>query len=301
MKTFRLLVLVAALSTVLVLASSAGAATTIGSKCVSNNGAPSTLFTTGTANGESYVVPSNGVLTAWGTDRTQDPNPAAVAAVLGSPTGPNWVVLSSTAYETVPGSSAASFLARLPVSAGQTLGSATFFSGSPVMCSTSNVSDVGVYFGNPVAIGVPFAPVSITTYKAAIWATIEPDGDGDGYGDESQDKCPQSAAWQNPCPVLKIGQLLSATSTEIKILASTTVDTTLTATATVTIASKTKATFKSKATAFTASKFKTIKLKLPTSVKNALKKKSLKATVTLTGNGIANTATATSKVTLKKK
>lgn len=301
MKTLRLPVLVAVLSTALALASSAGAATTIGSKCVSNSGSPSTHFTTGTSNGESYVVPFNGVLTTWGTDRTQDPNPASVAAVLGSPTGPNWVVLSSTAYENVPGSSAASFAARLPVSAGQTLGSATFYSNPPVMCSTSNISDAGVYYGNPIAVGTPFSPTTINSYKAAIWATIEPDADGDGYGDDSQDKCPQSAAWQNPCPELKIAQQLSASSSEIKILASTTVDTTLTATATVTIASKTKATFKSKATAFTAGKFKTIKLKLPSSVKNALKKKSLKATVTLSGNGIANTATTTSKVTLKKK
>lgn len=101
--------------------------------------------------------------------------------------------------------------------------------------------------------------------------------------------------------MLKIARQLSATSSEIRILASTTVDTSLTATATVTIASKTKATFKSKATPFVAATFKTIKLKLPSSVKNALKSKKLKATVTVTGSGLANTATATSKITLKKR
>jgi hypothetical protein len=41
-------------------------------------------------------------------------------------------------------------------------------------------------------------------------AKIEPDIDGDGYGDETQDKCPQSAAYQTACPVVKLSSRASA-------------------------------------------------------------------------------------------
>jgi hypothetical protein len=32
-----------------------------------------------------------------------------------------------------------------------------------------------------------------------VQATIEPDADGDGYGDETQDQCPTQASTQGPC------------------------------------------------------------------------------------------------------
>jgi hypothetical protein len=43
--------------------------------------------------------------------------------------------------------------------------------------------------------------------QVPVVARIEPDLDGDGYGDETQDKCPQSAAYQTPCPVVTVSSL----------------------------------------------------------------------------------------------
>jgi hypothetical protein len=140
----------------------------------------------------------------------------------------------------------------------------------------------------------------------ALWAYEEPDVDGDGYGDETQDKCPQSATYAlTPCPVLSISQQVSTTSKQINILAAASVDTQLTAVAVVSIPKigKKKAkrvTIQGKAQPFSAGKLKTIKLKLPSSVKSALKKKKLSTAVTISGNGLANTATVTSKVKLKR-
>lgn len=37
-----------------------------------------------------------------------------------------------------------------------------------------------------------------------LTATVEDDRDGDGYGDETQDGCPQSAAYQGPCPTITL-------------------------------------------------------------------------------------------------
>jgi len=37
--------------------------------------------------------------------------------------------------------------------------------------------------------------------EVLISGTVEPDADGDGFGDETQDGCPSSAAYQGDCPV----------------------------------------------------------------------------------------------------
>ncbi|HEX8690132.1 MAG TPA: hypothetical protein VF729_07800 [Solirubrobacterales bacterium] len=39
---------------------------------------------------------------------------------------------------------------------------------------------------------------------AAVSVVVEPDVDGDGFGDETQDKCPQSAAVQIDCPPITL-------------------------------------------------------------------------------------------------
>ena len=33
-----------------------------------------------------------------------------------------------------------------------------------------------------------------------VSAILEPDADGDGFGDETQDQCPTDASTQGPCP-----------------------------------------------------------------------------------------------------
>jgi hypothetical protein len=169
------------------------------------------------------------------------------------------------------------------------------------MCNTANALDLG-NFGSADAVGETVPGPATPNYRNAIWAQLEADADGDGYGDDTQDKCPQSAAFQNACPVLAISQQLSASSKQIKVLATASVNTSLTATATTKISSKKTVTFKSKASAFSAGQLKTVKLSLPSSVKSALaalkKSKKLKVTVTLSGNGLANTATSVKSISL---
>jgi hypothetical protein len=56
----------------------------------------------------------------------------------------------------------------------------------------------------------PFPLNSTRRYEALgqtgvpVVAIVEPDRDGDGYGDETQDGCPQSAAYQGPCPTIAL-------------------------------------------------------------------------------------------------
>ena len=46
-----------------------------------------------------------------------------------------------------------------------------------------------------------------------IPSLVEPDADGDGYGDETQDQCPTDASTQGPCPAPKVAPAPPAPTT----------------------------------------------------------------------------------------
>jgi hypothetical protein len=97
--------------------------------------------------------------------------------------------------------------ARVPVQAGDFLGLA----GNPygAYCETTDEADTfkSAIGGTPVGSTFKVEALSKPLLQAPIVARIEPDADGDGYGDETQDKCPQSAAYQSPCPVVTVSSL----------------------------------------------------------------------------------------------
>jgi hypothetical protein len=94
------------------------------------------------------------------------------------------------------------FNVRVPVQAGDRIGTVSS-GGSLLVCEEpSPGASLGLIVGNPIT-------GSTATYldhpeelgRIAIFATVEPDADGDGYGDETQDKCPTDASTQGPCPM----------------------------------------------------------------------------------------------------
>ena len=58
------------------------------------------------------------------------------------------------------------------------------------------VTDVDVPLGQTTA----FTPVTGSDFRVDIAATVEPDRDGDGFGDLTQDQCPTDASRQSACP-----------------------------------------------------------------------------------------------------
>lgn len=288
-------------------AGAASAAVQVGQKCATPDGGPPVTFQRSIASGESFVVPSNGIITKWGTNRTGLSGLQLAAATIGTWTGTQWTVVSSAPFVDVPVGVASEYPVRLPVSAGQTLGSVSFNSNAS-MCQTGDLGDTVDYDVNYQAAGASFIPSGpIFSYRANIWASLEADIDKDGYGDETQDKCPQSAALQAACPVLVVSQRLKATKGAIAITAAASVDTSLTTTAKVKLPKRGKkkartVTFSAGPKEFKAGQLTRLSLKLPSSVKSALaavkKSKKLKFTVTLTGSGLANTATSTGSISL---
>lgn len=116
--------------------------------------------------------------------------------VVGEATGGSLALQGSDTYD-----------ARVPIQAGDYLGIA----GNPyaAYCETKEAGDTfgAAVGGTPVGstFRVELAPVG--GLQVPIAARVEPDVDGDGYGDETQDQCPQSAAYQTPCPVVTVSSL----------------------------------------------------------------------------------------------
>ena len=96
------------------------------------------------------------------------------------------------------------FDSRIPVQAGDRLG---FFgpSGAVIYCNVPGAKNPAGAFEGGIGVGgsTPFVEVG-SEGRIPVFAVLEPDADNDGFGDETQDKCPQNAAVQVPCPVVAL-------------------------------------------------------------------------------------------------
>jgi hypothetical protein len=185
----------------------ATAATEAGDECVGNlAGGPFTLVPEAHASGGALPLsaPTAGVVTAWKVNSGLTATvPEFMAAFRPTGKSGTFEVIGESNQEDVK-QGLNVFSTRIPVHAGDRFGPVPVGEESPVYCSTGNSGDEAWSFPGSVGVG------SIHTYAAGIKtrvplvAVIEPDRDGDGYGDETQDGCPQSAAYQGPCPTISL-------------------------------------------------------------------------------------------------
>jgi len=184
----------------------AATATTLGQpgatpvSCVGTSTAGSMLATEG-ASGPSYTAAADGVLTSF----TYVANAAAgqVRAVVfsDSSTAGARNVVAKSPLQTATVSTTNTFPIRVPIKAGQHLGMGTV--GASMACGAIGVA------GDIIGVSGPFDADTQTLmtftnslggFRPNIFAVVEPDTDVDGYGDVSQDQCPQSRLTQGACP-----------------------------------------------------------------------------------------------------
>jgi len=220
----------------LFVASSASAATEVGNDCKATSGSGGVTFTQlAKAPGSPLPIEAPaGVITRWKVN-SGIPTPVAQQLVILRQTGkPNefLTVAESASATIVEGLN--SFETRIPVQAGDRLGAAPGSSGGAIpaglYCPTGNPADLMGAFAGDVAPGSTNTYPPNANFQVAISAIVEPDADHDGFGDETQDKCPQLAALQTPCPPVT----LSASSAAQKGLASVLVTASTQASVTVT-------------------------------------------------------------------
>jgi hypothetical protein len=183
------------------------AATKVGSDCLATGSAENfTLVQMGKAPGSPLptAVPMGGVVTEWKVESGLASVFAEALRVFRPSGNPNELkTLAQSGTEAiVPGTNV--FATRIPVRAGDLVGA---FAASPsgvLYCPTGTAADVmgAVHFDAAVGSTTTYTPNP--GFQLALSATVEPDRDSDGYGDETQDKCPRGAAFQGKCPRVRL-------------------------------------------------------------------------------------------------
>jgi hypothetical protein len=216
--------------------SGAGAATQVGNECTATNLVPfpaTSLQIAGKAGGLPIAIPAPGVITGWRINAApfakHEVQYLKVMRPLEIPDTFATVGESQAALVNHPGVNA--FPARIAVGAGDHLG--VFGTPGTYFCATGETDDIrGLAEGNP-PIGTRASFITSPGAQVALAATVEPDSDGDGYGDETQDRCPQSASLQDVCPPLTLALYGIAGRRAATILVTAGIAATVTVTATI--------------------------------------------------------------------
>ncbi|HEX2392749.1 MAG TPA: hypothetical protein VHI77_07500 [Solirubrobacterales bacterium] len=173
--------------------------------------------------GDPYAggAPSAGVVTKVRLRARVDEHPTQVTFLLAnltadSPTtanasiaavGPTVTLDPTEAVEAATGETPIrDFAVRMPVQKGQQLA----IQGTDVQATYNQGGDKFSFVFAPALVPglvpapAPFSrlaagPAIETTGELLIQGTIEPDADGDGFGDETQDQCPTQRTTQGPC------------------------------------------------------------------------------------------------------
>ena len=152
----------------------------------------SVLWQHANVTGPSYrVPPGGGVITAWTTGGGSSDGLRARLEVVRE-AGSSEVVVGESDLETgVPHLNPYTFPARIPVQAGDALGLEIDASMASICEFSFGAAGDVVDGGSDPGAGDAFASVGTPEQGLLnVSATVEPDADHDGFGDESQDSCP---------------------------------------------------------------------------------------------------------------
>jgi hypothetical protein len=183
-----------------VLAPPATAATNLGETFVPDQLCSSSTFLQTVSPESAYTVPFRGVITQW---RIQGGPAVGISARFkaGRAAGGNdYEIVGQSPLHAVTPNVLNSYPDRVPVRGGDVIG--LWINAN----STANCYRVAAGFQSaarpgdvPPGSATAFTPSSGGQYNLA--ATVEPDADGDGYGDETQDACPKDDMTHGPCVV----------------------------------------------------------------------------------------------------
>jgi hypothetical protein len=296
---------------------SASAATEFGDTCVGENFA-SGAYTLTTRLGPPELpltAPTNGVVTQVRM-LIANPPPTTVpmaVKILRSAGGNYFTVTSQMTMQVSLGFNVAK--ARMPVQAGERLA----LQGLPFVYEGSPSDGISFFCrkGTPGLIGGTVSPTPVggtAEYSAEVGegrvplaAIIEPDADNDGFGDETQDACPQNATTQVACP--SITPITLSTSQQIRkgsviVIATTNTTAQVSVHGAVKLGKRRKATLSGGTQTLSSGTLGKFKLKFSHKLKAKLKelrpKKSLNLILTVSGTSVSGAvATNTLKIKLK--
>jgi hypothetical protein len=233
------------------------------------------------------AAPATGVITKarFAMPTVPTPYPQKLKVVRATGTINQYTVVTESAALNVSGTQ--SFDVRLPVTAGDLLG--LYGTIGTLACSSPDPGDV------VAALGGDSAPGSTATYSPSagvalpVVATVEPDIDKDGYGDVTQDLCPQSPAFQSECPVVVLDSFAAPQGGKIIVVVATDNEAKVKVTGKATVNGK-KIKLKSGAKTVKPGKLAQFKVQLPKPLRDALaalpRSKFIKVTLVATSTDI---------------
>jgi len=152
----------------------------------------------------SYATP-HGVLTSWRFHSSGDSAAGSVRLKIFRYTGTGLVfeVLAESSLKTLAPDSAYDFKERIPVDQGDLLG-LTAVGGAEVGITVPGTPEnrLAQFGGGDISPGqTGTATIAWPDLRPSVAATIESDLDNDGFGDDTQDKCPVDATTQGVCQI----------------------------------------------------------------------------------------------------
>ncbi len=206
-KTLRMTMFATAATAVLASAGSAQASVTLGQAYWNSfacGGAGYTLVQDAVASDPTYTVPAGGgVLTSWSSSANGDATTTLRLKVYRRTADPS--VFTPTGESAVSPVLAAgnlnTFPTRVPVQADELLGLSVLTGISPACAfnSASVGNRVRQGNGDPMVNSGETLGSPGTSLRVNVSAVLERDADHDGYGDETQDGCPQQTNTQAAC------------------------------------------------------------------------------------------------------
>lgn len=192
------------------LSSNALAATDFGDDCAATGGEPDhTVLQLSRGSGSTLplTAPSDGIVTSWtvrvAPEFAIQGAPVKLLLLRPTPTPSEFRVVGESA-DSGAGQPAFTTKTRIAIEAGDRLGLYGLQgSGTPV-CNTGGTGDELGFLPGAAALGSTHTFTLQAGFRVPVSATLEADRDGDGYGDETQDACPQSGAYHDACPRLTL-------------------------------------------------------------------------------------------------
>lgn len=171
----------------------ASAATTVGSTPTPNTNCNS-VFTFVPSPATGYTVAAPGIVTAWRFQAAG--NAPQLKLKVFRPVGPTtYTIIGATGPVAPVLNVLNTFAARIAVQAGDVVGFTTLSTGA---CFATPGGGFVAASGD-VAVGGTQTFASSLAGTLDVAAVVEPDADGDGYGDETQDACPSQSGTQGAC------------------------------------------------------------------------------------------------------
>ncbi len=308
------LAVVASLS--LAVAGPASAATEFGDNCTADEELEAITFFESSVPGNPLPIaaPSAGVVTQWKVNVVPVPITfEQTMKILRLNTGAHTAEVIAEDSRILGGGQNV-FDTRISVQAGDRV---SLFGQGPTVesltCKTPGQENViGGFPGNGGGVGSANPYIELPSeFRIPVSAVIEPDADGDGYGDETQDKCPQSAAVQGECPVIVLDSYPAPKRNAVVVLVGTSTETPVSVSARAKLPRTKKGKKKAKASAarlknvtrtVTPGKLGRFVLRYPGNLKRALrslpKGRKLNLKITATATNVAGQV-STDKATLK--